>query len=243
MSSGKHAEIAGFQMEFLALTASTNTLALECGEDARVFVADVQTGGRGRRGAHWHSGPGLGLWMSIALRRPPGDLGFAAALAVRMAAGDLGFDPPLAVKWPNDLLAVQDGVRGRKVCGVLVEHRAGQTAVGIGVNLAHAEGDFPEDLRGSATSLALAYGRAPARDAMAARVLAAYRGHLEAVCAGRGDEVFEAWRAALGIEGRAIARDGLRGTVERVERDGALRVRTSDGTVRVDAGAVEIVEG
>lgn len=238
MRPEKHAEIAGFHVEFLAETASTNTLALECNGDQRVFIAERQTGGRGRRGAPWHSAPGLGLWMSIALRRPPADLGFAAGLAVRDAVRNLGFDPPLALKWPNDLLAA-----GQKVCGVLVEHRAGQTAVGMGINRAHGGHDFPEALRGTATSLALAYGRAPGRDELAQAVLAAYRAHLDVVCAGRGDEVFEAWRAALAIEGREVARGELRGTVERVERDGALQVRAAAGLVRVDAGAVEIVEG
>ena len=230
--------IAGFQVEFLPETASTNTLALDCGEDQRVFIADVQTGGRGRRGAVWHSAPGLGLWMSIALRRPPADLGPAAALAVRMAVRDLGFDPPLALKWPNDLLAGR-----RKACGILVEHRAGQSAVGIGLNLAQAEEDFPPGLRGTATSLALAYGRAPGRDELARAVLVAYRVQLDALDAGRATDVFDAWREVLALEGRAITREGLSGVVEAVERDGALRMRTANGIVRVDAGAVEIVEG
>lgn len=229
--------IAAFKVHHFDAVESTNSLALDCTEDAVVFVADVQTAGRGRRAAVWHSAPGLGLWMSIALRRPPQDLGIAAVLAMRAAVGQclqLGAAGPLAVKWPNDLLAA-----GRKVCGILVEHRAGTSAVGIGLNLAHTPGDFPEELRGIATSLHAVYGAAPDRQALLRAILAEFRARIVPDAA---DSVFAEWRAALGLEGRAIARGDLRGVVEAVERDGALRVRTADGLARVDAGVVEILD-
>lgn len=233
----KEEESAGFQVHWLREAASTNSLALECGEDACVFVADMQTRGRGRRGAVWHSAPGAGLWMSIALRRPPQDLGFIAALATRDAVAQslrLGAGHALALKWPNDLLAAD-----RKVCGVLVEHRAGMTAVGIGLNLAQKTADFPEELRETAVSLATVFGVTPARDTVLHALLGAYRARLSL----DGAAVFEEWRAALNIVGRTVARGALTGVVEAVERDGALRMRVGKECVRVDAGTVEIQEG
>lgn len=228
----------GFEVVTLETAASTNTLALDSGADGRVYVALAQSGGRGRLGAVWHSAPGLGLWMSVALRLPPADLGPAACLAVRDAVAHLGFRPPLTVKWPNDLLA-----GGRKVCGVLVEHRAGQTALGIGLNRAHATDDFPADVLETASSLLLAYGRAPGHDALLDAVLAALCPRLEAIRGGRGDVVFAEWRAALALEGRTVARGAVCGVVEAVARDGALCVRTETGLARVDAGVIEILEG
>lgn len=243
---------SGFRVDFLREVDSTSTRALAAGEDEVAYVADVQTAGRGRRSAPWHSAPGRGLWMSIALRCPPQDLGFAAVLAVRDALrgpaapgveAPLGAGAALTVKWPNDLL-----LAGRKVCGVLVEHRAGISAVGIGLNIAQEATEFPEDLREVATSLREAGWPLAAQDAHAARdlvlrsLLVGFRVRLDVLRAGRADAVFAEWRAALALEGRAITRGALAGVVEAIDRDGALRVRGADGTVaRVDGGAVEVL--
>jgi biotin-[acetyl-CoA-carboxylase] ligase BirA-like protein len=186
---------SGFRVDFLREVDSTSTRALAAGEDEVAYVADAQTAGRGRRSAPWHSAPGRGLWMSIALRCPPQDLGFVAVLAVRDALrgpaapgveAPLGAGAALTVKWPNDLL-----LAGRKVCGVLVEHRAGISAVGIGLNIAQEATEFPEDLREVATSLREAGWPLAAQDAHAARdlvlrsLLAGFRARLDALRAGR----------------------------------------------------------
>ena len=36
--------------------------------DGTLFVAECQTGGRGRRGRSWESPAGTGIWMSLLLR-------------------------------------------------------------------------------------------------------------------------------------------------------------------------------
>ncbi len=202
-------------------TASTNTLALQCRVDGAVFVADQQTAGRGRRGRVWESRPGLGLWCSVALAGGPEGLNFAAPLAVLDA---LGGDLPLTLKWPNDVLA-----GGRKVCGVLVEHRAGWTVVGIGLNVGHAAGDFSPDLRDTATSLALATGRGWHRYAVLRQVLAALDARVVQVRAGDLAGMRGAWEAALDVVGKPIARAGVTGVVIGLTPEGALRVRTAAG--------------
>lgn len=232
--------VAGFEVWHYDEIDSTNTLALDTARDQTVFVADVQRAGRGRHGAVWHSAAGQGLWMTIALNRPPALLGFIAALAVRdaiCACCPLDDENLIALKWPNDLLA-----DGRKVCGVLVEHRAGWSAVGIGLNLSQQGSDFPEELRTQATSLLLATGASPDCGVLLAAILAAYRRRLNQVDAGGHAEVFEEWRTALDIEGRSIARDTWIGVVDAVEDDGALRVRIQDRQIRVDAGVIEIMD-
>ena len=168
--------VAGFEVRHYGEVDSTNTLALDTARDNTVFVAESQCAGRGRHGAVWHSAPGRGLWMTILLQRPPAMLGFIAALAVCDAIVEtcpLGDAAAIALKWPNDVLAA-----GLKVCGVLVEHRLGWSAVGIGLNLAQQAQEFPEELRAQATSLAMALGHAPDRDAVLAALLVAYRRRL-----------------------------------------------------------------
>ena len=232
--------VAGFEVRHYGEIDSTNTLALATARDNTVFVAESQHSGRGRHGAVWHSARGCGLWMTIALQRPPAMLGFIAALAVRDAileACRLGDVAAIALKWPNDLLAA-----GRKVCGVLVEHRVGWSAVGIGLNLSQQAEDFPVELQTQATSLALAFGEAPDADVLLAALLGAYRRRLDVLNAGGQAALFEEWRSALDIEGRTIARDTWIGVVDAVEEDGALRVRIDDRHIRVDAGVIEVMD-
>jgi BirA family biotin operon repressor/biotin-[acetyl-CoA-carboxylase] ligase len=51
---------------------STNTLAMREAEQGQesgtVYLADEQTGGRGRGAHEWHSAAGSGLYVSILLR-------------------------------------------------------------------------------------------------------------------------------------------------------------------------------
>ena len=113
-----------------------------------VVTADEQTAGRGRQGRSWVAPPGRALLMSLVLR----DLDerfplvpLAAAVAVCRA-----FPQADGIKWPNDVW-----VGGRKVAGILVEGRPrdGWAVLGIGLNVATEAGEFPEDLRDTATSL------------------------------------------------------------------------------------------
>ncbi|MFM1918980.1 MAG: hypothetical protein RLZZ303_614 [Candidatus Hydrogenedentota bacterium] len=213
------------RIEWLEETSSTNTVALESQEEGLVVVADRQTAGRGQHGRRWESAPGLGLWFSIALRGTPQGLNFAAPLALREALAPL---VPVRIKWPNDLL-----VDGRKLCGILVEHRAGWNALGIGLNVNHAPGDFPEELRAIATSLRMVTGKEQDRRALLDAILAALAPHLEHWRSGRIDAIYRAWSEACGIIGQPIRRDGIEGVAEGIREDGALLVRTGAGQVAV----------
>ena len=130
-------------LNLLSSTASTNTCAKEdlpsesgC---ARVWLAEHQTAGRGRRGRHWVSSFGENLYLSMAWRfdLPMAELtglSLAAGVAVAEALHQLGLDGQ-TLKWPNDVL-----IDGRKVSGILVEV-AGESdgpasaVIGVGVNV------------------------------------------------------------------------------------------------------------
>ena len=73
------------------------------------------------------------------------------------------------IKWPNDIV-----VNGKKVCGILTEMRAevgyiDHVAIGAGINVNRKE--FPEEIRGMATSLVLECGKTFSREEILAGIL------------------------------------------------------------------------
>jgi BirA family biotin operon repressor/biotin-[acetyl-CoA-carboxylase] ligase len=138
-------------------------LAEEGAPEGAVVLADSQSAGRGRRGRTWHSPPGKGLYFSLLLR--PQQMGTAAAAALTLVAAVStarllreSSGAAVTIKWPNDLL-----VNTKKLGGILTEAKSEGTMLrylllGIGLNLNHEIDDFPVELRGRATSLALEYG-------------------------------------------------------------------------------------
>lgn len=120
-------------------------------------TADAQTRGHGREERSWYSAPGLGLYLSwgFSLRRRHmlHWVPLVAGLAVTEVL-EKNIKAPVQMKWPNDIL-----VSGRKVSGVLSESRIFSEQIlcccGVGINLNHSAGDFPEELRKKAASLAM----------------------------------------------------------------------------------------
>ena len=232
--------------------------------DGTVVVADAQTRGRGRAGRTWHTAPGKALALSVLLhqgcdRHPLGLLPLAAGLAVAQALETLGAAP--ALKWPNDVL-----LQGRKVAGVLCESRrapvppavppgratvpAGVRAaavVGVGVNVSQAAADFPPELAGTATSLALA-GIATDRESVAAAFLGALEALWTELQAGSRAALLEAWSARADFWGRPVAvrtpAGEVRGVARALDPDGALVLVLEGGAeTTVRAGDLEAAPG
>src|SRR2546421_9254723 len=224
---------------------STNTEALrqaQRGAPAGLcIIAREQTAGRGRQARTWVSPRDAGLYFSIVLR-PRLDaqlwplLTLAAALAVREAITEACALTP-DIKWPNDLLT-----EGRKLCGILAEvcETEGERAcvVGIGINLTDAS--FPPDLRPRATSIAAANGRAPDREALLSALVRQLAARYAQLHEPHGPEAtINAWCAASSYAAGKRVRvetetEKFDGTTRGLEPDGALRVET-------DAGALKII--
>jgi BirA family transcriptional regulator, biotin operon repressor / biotin---[acetyl-CoA-carboxylase] ligase len=146
-------------------TTSTQDAARELarGRPGLLVLADTQTAGRGRLGRSWAQGGDLGLaatfvlsTASIAAERLSLAIGLAAALAVEASLRDVGVNEPVGLRWPNDVVdrgAGGPGDRGPKIAGVLIEAAQGLALVGIGINVNHLPGGFPDHLRGRATSI------------------------------------------------------------------------------------------
>lgn len=159
--------LIGSRIIVLESTRSTNDflrqmLTPELPEGFVVF-AEEQTAGRGQRANRWHSAPHQGLWFSLLLR-PQIPLSESARLtnwAAESVAATIREQFALApsIKPPNDVY-----IGTRKVCGVLVETKAGSgdnfaAIAGIGVNVNQPLEAFPEELRERAGSLAMALQR------------------------------------------------------------------------------------
>lgn len=230
---------------------STNAEARRRAEGGDVgpvwLTAGRQNAGRGRRGRGWETGEGnLAATYLFTTPRPPAEaaqISFVAALAVAELAS--AFAPPVLVslKWPNDTL-----LAGRKAAGVLVESGpfpAGGLwlAVGIGVNLARAPTMLAAPAL-SATAFAQHMRGPPPKPLEALEILGLalerWRGVWERVGFA---PIAEAWTArAHGLGERCTARlsaETIEGIAEGLDADGALRLRTADGSVRrITAGDV-----
>ncbi|HEV3387597.1 MAG TPA: biotin--[acetyl-CoA-carboxylase] ligase [Solirubrobacteraceae bacterium] len=211
------------------LTDSTNARARElAGRGAphgTVVTAAEQSAGRGRQGRTWTAPPGRGLLCSVLIRDPPRLLPLAAGVAVAETVG-----PDVQIKWPNDVL-----LGGRKVAGILVEARLQErwAVVGIGLNVAVREADFPAELRDRAGTLGLD------PDAIEPTLTGLLR-TLERWLAADSDAVLEAVRSRDALRGRGVRWGGQVGIAAGIDGDGRLVVRTEDGEVRLDAGEVHL---
>lgn len=206
--------------------------------DGQWVRADVQTGGRGRRGRTWTTVAG-NLFASVLVKPQPGEgpapqLSFVAAVALASAMERWAPSARLALKWPNDLLL--DSV---KCAGILLEGGADAVIIGFGVNLA----GHPPGTERPATSLPAAGIAAPGAGEVCAELAVRF-----GVERARWRElgfapIRAAWLArATGIGTRIEARLGaetLTGTFESLGDDGALMLRLEDGSLRaVHAGEV-----
>lgn len=237
----------GHRVVWYATTSSTNDRALDAAHagaaPGTVFVADTQTGGRGRRGRTWQSPPGAGLYVSVIVAVPREVVTLLTlAAGVAMAEG-IQASTGLAVqlKWPNDLW-----MDGRKVGGILAESvqvgvEPAIVVLGVGVNLAH--GAWPPEVAALATSLQHEAGRAVDRGLVLAECLVALRRCVDVLSAGDVSTVLDRWRTlAATLLRRAVEWDegaAVRtGTAVDVDDTGALLVETPEGRLCLNAGEV-----
>lgn len=211
------------------VTDSTNLrareLAAEGAPSGTVVTAAEQTAGRGRGDRVWTAPPGAALLYS-AILRPLELRHLLLPLAVPVAvceACEAVAPVRCEVKWPNDIWLEE-----RKLGGVLIEARPPEWAViGVGINLAIGDDQFPTDLRWPATSLGHgveADEMCDALNAALARWVAAEHAH-----------VLDAFAARDALRNRELSWEGgpdagdRTGTGEGVDERGNLLVRGPGG--------------
>lgn len=223
--------------------------AVEGAPEGLCVVAGEQTAGRGRLLRQWVSPKGAGLYFSIILR--PGFEQSAWPLLTLMAAvavHDTLLDScalQTDIKWPNDILA-----NNKKLCGILaetVETSLGRAVVvGIGINL--TKNSFPTEIGEIATSVEVAAEQKPELELVLAALVSSLGSYYQTLQLPNGaEDILCEWcaRSSYSQDRRVRVIDeneSFVGTTRGLERDGALRVETDDGEIRiVRAGDVTVV--
>lgn len=229
---------------------STNTEAANQAKrgagEGLCIVARRQTAGRGRLGRVWVSEKDAGLYFSLLLR-PKLEMRFLplitlmSAVAVAETLCRFGLKPD--IKWANDI-----HVRERKICGILAEtcetEQGLAVVVGIGINLKSS--NFPPQL----TDIAASIEAETDQTISAENLLETLTGCLSNFCAllygaDGAENIRGEWTRrssyAFGKKVRVRSSDTtICGTTRGIETDGALRVETASGAVKiVRAGDLE----
>lgn len=236
--------------------ASTNDRGLEIAASLPessvplLIITDRQTAGRGRGRNQWFASEGV-LTFSLILeplawRIDPAlwpRLSVAIGGAVAEALGQWAtVDRPL-LKWPNDVL-----IRGRKVCGILIE--TSPTAperliVGIGINVANTFFGAPADIAARGISLRDASPTPPGPFSVLHAVLRQIDQDLTLV-GEQAPELMSRWRRVCALTGRMVAIAEVDRVVSGVcaglEDDASLLVRTESGPQRCYAGTVILMD-
>lgn len=247
LKKGLYTQIIGSRILHFKELDSTMDRAAEEAErgtpDGTVILCDSQTRGRGRFNRVWVS-PAGNLILSVVLRPSLQALPFIsvlAALAVtRTIETETTLDP--VIKWPNDVL-----VRGRKICGLLVENslqgrNVRHAIVGIGLNVELDPGETP-DIAQTATSLRMETGKPTDLSALLLRLLHELDELYVALRNGRSP--VPRWSSYLETIGKRVqvqwGEDIVDGIAEGVDDMGHLLLRRDNGALlTLNAGEVTL---
>lgn len=230
----------GLALEYHPSLGSTQDRARELAPGPALVVADLQTAGRGTRDRRWMAPAGAGLLVSFVLPGPPAaapQASLVAGVAVARALDRLGA-PGATLKWPNDVL-----LAGRKVAGILTQVStgpAGSLVVGVGLNVHQSAEDLAALPGGSPAATSLRLEGCPA-DRLA--VLALLADELARLFDAPPGPALDQWRARSSVLGRAVTvhqagEPEVSGVATALEPDGALRVQTAYGPLRILVGEV-----
>jgi len=225
-------------------------LAAAGAAEGTLVIAEEQTAGKGRRGRHWFSPPGAGIYLSLILRpdiQPQEAPRFALLTAAAVAAAIREVTRLEAtIKWPNDLLA-----GGRKLGGILTEigmdmDRVEYMVIGLGINVNLERKDFPPELEELATSIQAEAGRFFPRLPLVRRILESFEETYAAYRQQGFAPILKRWQSYAEMMGRRIAVVSLgqtfTGEVMDFDADGFLVLREENrGPMRFFSGDVSFV--
>lgn len=234
--------------EVVSTSDVVRDLALGGAPHGSVVLAEHQTGGRGRRQNRWLAPRGRDLMFSVLLK-PDGvasdlwpRLTTLAALAL---CKGIEHELPLApcIKWPNDVYLAD-----RKVAGLLAESLVGPAGsfvvLGIGLNVNAAA--FPDEIRASATSLAVELrpgGIEIDRNSLAVAILNALAHELSRLDAGFVAAMEEvrarSWLLTKTVRATVDGREVF-GRAADLNHEGHLVLALPDGSTRTLSSADEV---
>ena len=225
---------------------STNSAAARLADDPAndgvAVLAAEQTAGRGQHGRRWQCRPGDGVLLSVLLfpppplRRPAVLTAWAAVAVCETVRRLTGLQA--RIKWPNDVL-----LRGRKVCGILIEQGRG-AVVGVGLNLRQTPEHFAAAGLPHAASLAQFTDADLDARAAAEVLLRLMDEEYTRLCEGDLATLEACWKWRLGLLGREVIAERYDGPAHRgrllelgfdgiaLERPGTIPLALPPETVR-----------
>ncbi len=235
--------------------ARARELAAAGAPHGTLVTATFQESGRGRQGRVWVAPAGRALLCSVVVRDPPRLLPLVAGVAVAETIAavrppdpvskiwqyvETGGAAAVSLKWPNDV-----HLRGRKVAGILVEGRPQErwAVVGVGVNVAVRDQDFPPELRHTAATIGLQPASIPPTLTRLMQALDRWlvRSERAVLDAFRIRDALIA-RQVRWSQGRAFADDSREGRGAGIDADGRLLVNSAAGeTIALDSGEVHLI--
>lgn len=234
-----------------SITASTNTRAIEYarigGCCPAVFIAEEQTGGRGRRGRSFVSNPDAGIYISFLLHTEAaggveGATAFAAVALLLSLPSEVR--DRVGIKWVNDIVSRSPKGNGKKLAGILAEaitenSSIDKIVIGMGINV--YKNAISDEISQIATSIEEVSGNRFARENIVSDLT-------EKMLSGmKRDEVLSAYRKASLTVGRRVtvlphSEEPYEALATEILEDYSLLVEKKNGeTVRVFSGEVSTI--
>lgn len=237
------------EIYYYKTTDSTNTRAKELARSRAagvrcpaVFIAEEQTGGRGRLGRSFHSARG-GVYISFLIypdttaEKATAITAYAAVMLSAVVKRLTGCEPK--IKWVNDLY-----LGGKKLAGILTEgeiKEGGDLAFavcGIGLNLSKSA--IPEELSDIATAIDFETGASLDPNTVAAEIICEFFDNAPDFSSHEVLSEYKRLSLTLGSEVTVLSEPAYDGIAEEILPDYSLLVRGEGGERRVFSGEVSI---
>ena len=211
--------------------------------DRLVYIARSQTKGRGRMGRSFFSPKGTRIYMSNLLH-PQLEAEMCTLLTPLCAvavseAAEAVLGIKTGIKWVNDIY-----LGHRKVAGILTEGAFSQgkinyAVVGIGINLAPPESDFPQEIKDIASALTVSTEK---KEELTAEIIKRFFFYSDLL---PKKDFIDSYRKKLLFTGEEITVFSPSGdytaTLEGVDNMCRLIIKTSDGKEEtLNAGEISI---
>jgi len=224
LTKQSQAILASTSMKLLLTVTSTN-------DDIKNYpapcalVAEQQEKGKGRYGRNWVSPFAAGIYLSLRLKSPHQDMS-GLSLVVGVAIARILAPIDIKLKWPNDLMVAE-----QKLGGILIELAEEDLIIGVGINYNQLSGQ-----------VYLLQYHPYSRNLLVASLINQLLSATEMFFTNGFIPFRQDWQERDILMGKQVKiRNGetVTGLCEGVDDQGALLVRTYDGTRQVRSGTLQ----
>ena len=208
--------------------------------DGTVFIAELQTGGKGRLGRNWSSPKGVGAWFTILLKPDVSPenvsaITLVAGLAVCKAIGG-------KIKYPNDIV-----IGTKKVCGILTElcaqiNTVNHVVCGIGINVNNDS--FDDEIKNRATSIFIETGKKLSRSSIIAQVLTEFEPLYQSFLNNGLSEILEEYKSYCVTLNSYVTvtyqGNSIQGICRDILPDGSIVIDTGNERLIINSGEVSV---